>query len=272
VQEKTLRAIMAVRFPLVALALSLIVAAAEEAAEEVEDNSTGDLIKTLTIGMATETIDERTFILRDMRENTTRKRVLMRLGNVAPIEQAGLSDEEYEKKKETAKKALEETVMKQMVWWKAAADEHQPKPAEGENLEDVPVLVDVWLTNGIHVNTLHRENGHVVKVEEYVSEDSRNILSANSQEEKKKSYEELAEAMKENEEYRRQLKEEAKKEAEASIPAEPIGVGSWLGLATVLVIILGVATNFGRGNAKGKVNMNRKKGFFEKMMSKVKGA
>merc|ERR1719316_101395 len=160
--------------------------------------------------MAFDTIDERTFILRDMRENATKKRRLMRLGNTAPIEQGTMTDEEFAQKKEAGKAALQEAVMKQMVWWKAADDEHQPKPTEDDG-EEVPTLVDIWLTNGTHINTMLTEQGHLSKAEEYQSEISRNILSANSQEEKKKAYEELAEAMKENEEYRKQQAAEARR-------------------------------------------------------------
>jgi hypothetical protein len=275
---------MAARLTMVALAITMLlaftlpaanadegaaaaepVAAAEEAAADGEENDeTKAMIAQLAISMISEIVDENHFIMRDSEAKTGKKRVLVRLGNTAPIEKGELSDEDFQAKKDAGKETLAKLIGKQMVWWKAAPEEHQPKAAEG-SAEDPVMLADVWLIDGRHINTHLRDQGHLTHVQEYESELARNILTAHSDEKKKESYKELEVALKESEEARKKEAKEAAKEAEANIPVEPLGIGAWIGLAMLALIIIGVATNFGKGSASKRPNLNRKKGFFEKL-------
>jgi len=251
------------------------VAAAEEAVKPEDDGEENDetkaLIAQLSITMISEVVDENHFIVRDSEAKTGKKRIVVRLGNTAPRTQASNEDDEaFAAKKDAGKEILTKLIGKQMVWWKLAPEEHQPKAAEG-SAEDPPMLGDVWLIDGRHVNTHLRDQGHLAHVQEYESELARNILTAHSDEKKKESYKELEAALKESEEARKKEAKEAAKEAEKNIPVEPLGIGAWIGLAMLALIIIGVATNFGKGSASKKTNLNRKKGFFEKLFGGGKG-
>jgi len=162
---------------------------------------------------------------------------------------------------------MRQLVGKQMIWWKAAADEFQTKPEE--DAEEV-VLADLWLMDGKHVNTMLITEGHLAKAEHYTEELARNILTAESDEAKKKSYKELDEAIKESQKYKAEEAKKANAKAEAEAPVEGIGLGGWVALIMLVGIVGGV---FLCGpEKKKKVNLNRKRGFFEKAWAKLKGA
>merc|ERR1719343_1695546 len=99
--------------------------------------------------MVSEVVDERTILIRD---SAKAGRKLLRLGNTAAPERGSQSEAEYEDKIESSKGALRQLVGKQMIWWKAAADEVQPKSDDGEG--EVVVLADLWLMDGKHINTM----------------------------------------------------------------------------------------------------------------------
>lgn len=231
------------------------------AAEAEENDETKQLLEKLTISMVAEVVDERTFVIRD---TTSKGRKLLRLGNTAVVEKGSMSDDEHQEKVEAAKSALGKLVGKQMIWWKAAPEEAQPS-GDGET-----VIGDVWLIDGRHINSLLKKEGHLPHAEEYKEELARNILTAEADEKKRESYKELEEALKESEKAKQKAEKEAKKAEE--LKGEPIGFGGYLGLMVLVIIVVGVLTNFGRPNPKNKVNLNRKRGIFEKLWLKLKGA
>jgi len=230
-----------------------------------------NIMKQLTIAMASEVIDERTFSVRDAAQ---KGKTLVRLGNVAPIEKGSLTEEEYAEKVEAGKAALAKLVEKSMMLWKAAPDEHQPKEdEEDEDLDGKIVIADAWTVDGRHIPSLLTKEGHLVASPMYESEFAKDILSAAADEEKKDAYKKLEEALKESEAAKaaeRKAQQEAQRAEEEAEDVEPIGFGGWLGLVVLAVLVVGALTNFGREDKK-KVNLNRKKGLFEKLWAKVKG-
>merc|ERR1719384_2603400 len=96
--------------------------------EAISEDETSDVMKKLTITMASEIIDSRTIAIRD---GTTRGRRIIRLGNVAAPEKGTLSDDEFLQREAEGKAALEKLVGKQMMLWKAAPDHSQAKSEEG---------------------------------------------------------------------------------------------------------------------------------------------
>lgn len=250
------------------------VAASTEAAAEGEEVNASDetqaIIKQLTISMASEVVDGRTFIVRDTAAKTGRKKLLVRLGNVALPEQYSMSDEDHKAKLEKSYTALVQLVEKQMIWWKAAADEHQPPVPEGGKPEDVPMIADVWLMDGRHINGMLQGRGHLTELKEYEEELARNILTAEADEKKKESYKELEMAMKDSEKERKKQAKEAAKQAVLNEPGEPLGLAGWLGITVLIITVLGAAFNFGRESSKKKVNYNKKSGFAG-FWSKLKG-
>merc|ERR1719276_830263 len=261
------------------LAVSLFdVVRGEDAAVDAtaEADATGDkgdadnIMKQLTIAMASEVIDERTFSVRDAAQ---KGKTLVRLGNVAPVERASLTEEEYAEKVEAGKAALAKLVEKSMMLWKAAPEEHQPKEdEEDEDLDGKIVIADAWTVDGRHIPSLLTKEGHLVASPMYESEFAKDILSAAADEEKKDAYKKLEEALKESEAAKaaeRKAQQEAQRAEEEAEDVEPIGFGGWLGLVVLAVLVVGALTNFGREDKK-KVNLNRKKGLFEKLWNKVK--
>merc|ERR1712032_1760493 len=206
-------------------------------------------------------VDYRTFAIRD---SARAGKKLIRLGNVAAPERGSMDDAAYEKKLEAVKEAFGNLVAKQMIWWKAGPDEVQPATKEGDDA--ITVLSDVWLTDGRHVNSAMKKEGHASAVAEYESELAHNILTAESDEKKKESYKELEEALRESQkEKEKQAKEEKKRRREqrkAEEASEPLGILGWLVIGSFLLLVVGALTNFGQRKNK-KVNLNRKRGFFE---------
>jgi len=256
-------------------------APADEIAETEGDSAAADetkqMLDKLTITMVSEVVDERTVLIREASSRSGRQ--VLRLGNVAPLDKASMSDEEYAEKLEAGKNALKRMLGKQMIWYKAAAPEHQPTPGETADgkVEEI-VLGDIWTTEGRHINGLMLKEGHVQTANHYEEELARDILQAESEKAKEQSYKDLEEAIKESEKEKQKVaaaeKAEAKKiakENEKNEPGEPLGVAGWLGLAVVGVIVVGVATNFGRAK-NTKTNPNRKRGPFERFWNKLKGA
>lgn len=289
---RTLPAMAATRllaWPRLLPALALIVlAAAEEVAAPAEaaapggaeaeaDEGSGaeSLLKELTIGMGSEVLDERTVVMRDSGKSAKpgRKLFHLRLGNVAPIERGDLSEEKYAAKREAAKKALAKYAEKTMVFWKAAPESAQPK----EQGEVEVVVADLWTFEGHHINGALKKAGHLAKTPEYESELARDILRAEAEVQKQESYKKLEEALRENEKAKREEAKAAKKAAkEAAKEAEEakkrsLGTAGWVGLGVALLLPLGALLNFGRPAKKQKVNLNKKRGFFQQFMAKVKG-
>merc|ERR1739844_764981 len=131
------------------------------------------------------------------------------------------------------------------------------------------VVGDVWLMDGQHINSFMAKEGHVDRDQQYQSELARDILTAESDAKKKESYKELEKALKDSEKEKKKVvaeqrkKETEKKKKQDKADPNAIGVGGWIVLACVGVLILGAAFNFGRPSKK-KVNLNRKRGPFEK--------
>jgi len=249
-------------------------APAEEKWEEVggEQDETKLLLKQLIIAMVSEVIDETTIEIRDSGKGEQRRtdKIHIKLGNIRPVRQgAAHSDEQHAEKRAAAKQALTDLVGKKMIRWKAGPEEHQPPaPAEGSKVPQV-IVGDMWMLNGRHVNSLMAKAGHVDRETVYTDELARNILQAESEEKKQESYKELERAMKESaKEKKKQYAAELEKEKD--IP-EPIGMAGWLGLGFLGLIVLAGLSNFGRGSNK-KVNLNKKRGVFEKFWMKLKGA
>jgi len=258
------------------LGLWVLATAGEEAASEPPADDQGgeeggdktkELLEQLTITMVSEVVDGQTLEVRDAKATGGRKKAHIRIGNTAlPERGAGASESEHEEKITKSKDALEKLVGKQMIWFKPAPDEHQPSPVGVE----VPVIVaDVWLSDGRHLSTLMVKQGHLVAQEAYHTDLARNILSAEADEAKQESYKKLEEALRESEKEKVRLAEEQRKAEK--MKREPIGISGWIGLGVLGIIVLGSLFNFGRPSKK-KVNLNRKKGFFGNLWSKVKGS
>jgi len=235
-------------------------------AEEEGLDETKTLLKKLTITMAGEVIDERTFVIRD--SSSARKQVHLRLGNVGLVPRGSLEDGEYEEKVKVAKEALGKFVDKQMIWFKAAPAELQPANETGK---PSIVIADVWNTEGRHLPLFLKGEGHLSDAEEYECDLCKDILTVANEKEKKDSYKKLEEALKESQkakqEEREQKRKEQKKEEEEEDSSEGLGFGGWVGISILLMIAVGVLTNFGRP-AKKKSNPNKKVGFWEGMLRK----
>ena len=231
------------------------------AATDEQPDETKLLLEQLTISMISEVVDERTLAIRD---TTSKGRKLLRLGNTAGPAQGSLSHDDHQEKTEASKAAMSKLVAKQMVWWKAAPEENQPK-GDAET-----VVGDIWLIDGRHINSLLKKEGHLMHVEEYKEELARNILTAKADEEKKESYKELEEALKESEKAKRKAAKEEKM-AEDLAKTEPIGFGGYVGIWMLATLVIGVMTNFGQPTKK-KINLNRQKGPLKRLWTKLQGA
>jgi len=238
--------------------------AVTENKEEVDN-----IMKQLTIAMASEVIDERSFSVRDAAQ---KGKTLVRLGNVAPVERGSLTEEEYAEKVEAGKAALAKLVEKSMMLWKAAPDEHQPKEdEEDEDLDGKIVIADAWTVDGTHIPSLLTKEGHLISSPMYESKFAKDILSAAAAEEKKDAYKRLEEALKESEAAKatdRKAQLEAQRVEEEAQDVEPIGLGGWIGIIVFVLLVVGPLMNFGRADKK-KVNLNRRRGLFEKLWAKV---
>jgi endonuclease YncB( thermonuclease family) len=233
---------------------------AEEEAKDESQSATKNLLEELTINMASEAIDPLTFLVRDTGSKGEKKHV--RLGNVKLPEKGSMSDAEYQEKLDEAKVALAAFVDKQMVFWKEAPEEHQPPPAEGETQV---MVADAWTIDGRHITSMLTKAGHLAADEKYNSELARDILSAEADEKKKDSYKKLEEALAES----NKAKEEAEEEEEGE-PVEPLGISGWIGIAVLIITVVGALTNFGRPKNSKKANPNKKRGFFQDILYKLK--
>lgn len=251
--------------------------AAKKAAEqkkllEDENDPTNKLLKQLTITMA-EVVDERTVSMRHTSSKDKRKTIHLRLGNTGPVPRGALNDADYQEKVDAAKAALTKMVDKQMVWYKAAPDASQ-LPGSEDGSPDV-VLADMWSKGGKHINTVLKTDGHLSATEEYSSELAHDILGAAAETAKAESYKKLEEALKENDQHKKEQdkvnRAKAKEQEAEEAAAEGFGFGGWIGIVLLLALIGGVATNFGQGSGK-KQNLNRKKGVLERFWTKLKGA
>jgi len=248
-------------------------AATAKTAED-ENDPTKLLLKQLTIGMM-DVVDERTVSLRhtSTKEGKGKRLVHMRLGNAGPVPRGSLSDDAYAEKVNAAKAALVTLVDKQALWYKVAPDSVQP-PSSGEGVPDV-IIADIWSKGGRHVNSALKKDGHLSEIQEYESEIARDILGAAAKDAKEESYKKLGEAMKEHEKEKQAAEKASRATAKATEDAEAasegFGVAGWLGIALLASLGVGIATNFGKPSGK-KTNLNRKKGKFEQLWMKLKGA
>jgi hypothetical protein len=262
-----LAALLAMLFALPARAQDDAAASKSDDAEEEGADETKQLLKKLTITMAAEVIDERTFAIRD--SSSARKQVHLRLGNCGLVPRGTLEDGEYEEKVKVAKDALSKFVDKQMIWFKAAPQELQPA-----NETDKPsiVIADVWNTEGRHLPLFMKKEGHLSDAQEYECDLCKDILSVAAEEEKKESYKKLEEALKESEKAKKEAAKAAREKAqqEEEETTEGLGFGGWVGISLLLMIVVGVMTNFGRP-ANKKTNLNKKShGFFGDLFQKFK--
>jgi len=246
-----LLAILVLAQQFVPLAAQVTAEGETQASSTDESDPTKDLLKELTIDMAGEVVDGRTFMIRPASSRAEKTKV--RLGNLRVLEG----------EEEEAKEALSQIVEKQMVFWKAAPEEHQES---GE-----VTIVDAWTMKGNHLPKLLLASGHFSASKDYEHELARDILSAEAEAEKKESYKQLEEALKESEMERKKAAKEAREKARGE-QTETLGVGGWIGIGMVVLIAFGVLTNFGRGRKTKPSNPNRKRGPIELLWIKLKGA
>jgi len=153
------------------------------------------------------------------------------------------------------------------------AEEGEEEDEEDEDLDGKIVIADAWTVDGRHIPSVLTNEGHLVASPMYESEFAKDILSAAADVEKKEAYKKLEEALKESEAAKaadRKAQKEAQMAEEEVQDVEPIGFGGWIGLIVLALLVVGALTNFGQADKK-KVNLNRKKGLFEKLVAKVKG-
>jgi len=245
---------------------------ASASAEAEENDDTKKLLKQLTIAMISDVIDERTVVIRDAAAKGAKKTIHLRLGNTGAVPKGNLNDADYAEKVKVAKEALMKQVDKQMVWYKAAPENLQA-PSSDDGAPDV-VIADVWTIDGKHITTSLTKDGHLAEANDgYKEELAKDILTAAAEIEKKDSYKKLEEALKESEKAKKEAAAAARaeQEQEEAADVEGFGFGGWMGMGMFGLLVLGAATNFGRGSNK-KTNLNRQKGFFEKFWMKIKGA
>jgi len=244
----------------------------EGAVEEQQPDPTAELLKQLTIGML-EVVDERTVLLRPTSTKDGKKPMHLRLGNVGLVPRGSLSDEEYAEKVSAAKAALAKLVDKQALWYKFAPESVQPPKTDDGSPQ--MVLADIWSRGGRHVSSALKKEGHLSDAQEYESELARDILGAAAKDEKDESYKKLGEAMQEHQKEQAAASKAANKAAKAEAEeeeaaAEGLGLAGWIGIALLVLLGVGIATNFGQGSKK-KTSLNRKKGAFERMWTRLKG-
>merc|ERR1719440_306684 len=196
--------------------------------------------------MSAEVVDEQTFAVRDSSKGS--KYIYVRIGNTGSPPRGSLDDGEYAEKQKVAREALGKLVDKQMIWYKAAPDAVQSTNSSGSPV----ILADVWTTDGRHVGNFLKKEGHLSDEQVYDTELARDILTVAAEEEKKESYKKLEEALKESEKFKQEAARAARAQAEEEETAENenFGFSGWTGVAMVLVIVLGAATNFGRPSNK----------------------
>lgn len=240
-----------------------------DAEAQQDSDETQKLISQLTIAMSAEVVDERTFAIRDSSKGS--KQVHITLGNAGLTPRGSLDDGEYAEKQKVAKEALGKLVDKQMIWYKPAPDAVQ---STNSSSGSIPVIfADVWSIDGRHVGSFLKKEGHLADESVYETDLAKDILTVASEEEKKESYKKLEEALKESEKAKQDAAKAARAQAEEEEAAdnENFGLSGWIGIAMLLLIAFGAATNFGRPSNK-KFNLNRKRGPLERFWMKLKGA
>lgn len=240
---------------------------ADEAGNTEPANGTSeveDLLAKLSVTMISEVIDPVTMVVREG------GRKLYKLGNAAVPDWSDLPAEDQKVRWNRSLAALEKAVNKQMVWWKAAAEEFQPPPGES-----TVVVGDVWTIEGRHISSQLIASGHLVAVDHYQEELARDILSAEAEQQKKEQYRLLEEALRETAEEVKVKKPKSKPtgegaRADATQPDDgSLGFGGWIGLILLAITVIGAVLNFGR-ESKKRPNPNRKKGTLELFWNKLK--
>merc|ERR1712146_453197 len=117
------------------------------------------------------------------------------------------------------------------------------------------------------------KEGHLSDEKAYETDLGKDILTVASEEEKKQSYKELEEALKESEKAKQAAAKAARaeQEKEEAENVESIGVVGWLALGLLVALGVGAFFNFGRAKKSSK-NMNRKLSTCEKFMNKFKSS
>merc|ERR1712139_294575 len=124
-----------------------------------------------------------------------------------------------------------------------------PSSADGE---PQVVIADLWAIDGRHLNSALKKDGHLSEAQEYESELAKDILTVAAEHEKKESYKKLEEALKESEKAKREAAKAARaqQEEEEAAEVEHFGLAGWAGISMLLLIVVGVFMNFGRGSNK----------------------
>ncbi|CAE7649478.1 unnamed protein product [Symbiodinium microadriaticum] len=95
-----------------------------------------------------------------------------------------------EEARSSAKSALEQKVLKSMIWWKAAP----PSVQRTEDASNI-LVADVWTIEGEHLPSYMVQKGYLLAVQEYEEELAKDILSVASAKEKQEQYQALEEAL-----------------------------------------------------------------------------
>merc|ERR1712129_263444 len=152
----------------------------------------------------------------------------------------------------------------QLIHYKAASTQHADV--------DGAILADVWSSDGKHIANLLKKEGHLSHEQVYETDLAKDILTVASEEEKEDSKKKLEEALRESHEAEREAAKTSQAQAQQEeAAAEGLGLAGWIGVAMVVALAVGVATNFGQGSNK-KANLNRKRGLIERFWMKLKGS
>lgn len=191
-----------------------------------------------------------------------------------------------------AEGALRALVDKRRVYIKALPEELQASAADGAQEGAETLLADVWDADGRHLGRLLVEGGSATdelgpsapRSELFGRDASPAALSEaavhSAEEAQERAAAEKEEAMKEIADAAGKVFEDAaaerearQREAAARAAEENPGGGAALGAGAVvaLAIAAGAAANFGRPSGR-KINLNRKRGWLEQQLRKLKGS
>ncbi|CAK0840852.1 unnamed protein product [Prorocentrum cordatum] len=194
-----------------------------------------------------------------------------------------------------AEGALRALVDKRRVYVRALPEEVQAMPADGAEEGAEALLADVWDADGRHLGRLLVEGGSAsaeldpsAPRSELFGRDARpsalgEAAARSAEEAQERAAAEKEEAMKEIAdaagkvfedaavEREARQREAAAKAAEEAEGAPGGGAALCAGAGVALAIVACAAANFGRPTSK-KVNLNRKRGWLEQQLRKLKGS